>query len=1131
MNLEELYRGYASNGEAHTRSKMVLDQAHWISSLVRFDPKTGKAMPLPLTELLRRAAEMSQDEYPKDRVWHIVEHSRQSLVRLIRGLSEEPRRENVVMPIRSVRELDTTSFVALSRRSGRTIREKLSDKPYMMAVRRYLSVDTPENRLLKAYAMRIADILEMRKKYLNVSDDLLMVLRRWLRSDEAASISRWENLPPNNTLISHRDYRRIWDSWRWLQTLNDDVSSDYAERLQRQETMDFWRGYADLYSDAKTWFAEQPVEVFWSTFDIEPWDSSLCTRQKRVSRSRQSMPISDSPACVDMSLVNPAFFSAGQFGLLRDSFVWQSWSRTTGVHRRIDISLFGSDAIFAHPDATTIASADLFFSKKKDWLLDSLAANAFANRLSEWFDTDNLVWLTPDSLNEFDLDIVRRSLNARFANAEPLPASVAAVLENIDYEEIDGDGYSVAIVDTADGKTCVTILRARYDADLEQALPETRGFIWERDIPRIAAQDEPADNVGFSIAEVSPDREWSNKYNPHGVKRKSATNVVKPDDEGVFDRIIGLYRRPVKGGARLADLQSRAAGATLWRNRIPELMTKVFNELTGQMEYFYFVGKGTTVEPVRDHAKKIPIDQEFVIPTGKTYFELYQGTNESTGIDGEVIEYVAFLRSPDMPFESDVVCRLSMTYTYGADDPYTLVFHPLDRALNPIRVEWRSKSDIPPENVAGPGFPKSLSWMSLRRQTNPKTGEPSDFLDWALESGKWLVEDSLKPKVHPKEGELLSDWKTDRNGMLWANALVNETTVWIHEGNFVDAQEARLIGKGGRVFFFIGGPPDRRKGFSVSTDRGRSAADYLEKYPNTNIVQNAMRNANRIFDEPAKYVKTIHSYLYVPFIKIWADGRTLRDAECPYEFKLQIETITRRILELVQEVRIPTEVKDEYLFLLCCMGDDMPESAAVLLADKASSAKSPSVARSVGFALGSANKLWQKSMLEWVLSVDDEFSLRILSNAAWRSPLFIEALTVEMVKTICPRLMNSLNITQQDILDPRKDHRTEYYTYENTVRYLELVLALLRTRESKDPELRGYLQPHQKRCQTLFRHVMRLSDSARFCKEAERSRIRLELPARLADEQGLPDLLYALKIYLSGDDRFSAIRITGIDEE
>ena len=226
MNLEELYRGYAEDGEVQKRCAGLLQQTHWLSSLVDFDPRTGRALSVTLTELLRRSCSVESVEFPKDRVWHLVEHSRQSVLKLIGNLSEEPHRENAFMPIRSVRELDTASFVALSRRPGRNIREKLSDKPYMQAVRHFQSVDTPENRLLKAYIERVCKILELREEVFGTSYALLPILRRWLKSDEAASISRWENLPPNNTLISHRDYRKVWDSWRWLQTLDLDISSD-----------------------------------------------------------------------------------------------------------------------------------------------------------------------------------------------------------------------------------------------------------------------------------------------------------------------------------------------------------------------------------------------------------------------------------------------------------------------------------------------------------------------------------------------------------------------------------------------------------------------------------------------------------------------------------------------------------------------------------------------------------------------------------------------------------------------------------------------------------------------------------------------------------------------------------------
>ena len=75
----------------------------------------------------------------------------------------------------------------------------------MQAVRRYQSADLPQNRLVKEFVTQLAERLELRKMYLGHEDELLGTIYRWLRSDEAQAISRWDNLPPNNTLLSHRD--------------------------------------------------------------------------------------------------------------------------------------------------------------------------------------------------------------------------------------------------------------------------------------------------------------------------------------------------------------------------------------------------------------------------------------------------------------------------------------------------------------------------------------------------------------------------------------------------------------------------------------------------------------------------------------------------------------------------------------------------------------------------------------------------------------------------------------------------------------------------------------------------------------------------------------------------------------
>ena len=135
-----------------------------------------------------------------------------------------------------MRELDVTSFIKLSNRPGRNLREKLAGNPYLQGVRRFQSVDLPENRLFKACMVRLAQLLELCGERHERQDELLLTILSWLHSGEAQGIGRWENLPPNNTLLSHRDYRRVWDAWRWLQTLEDDTARDLSEVHARRQT-------------------------------------------------------------------------------------------------------------------------------------------------------------------------------------------------------------------------------------------------------------------------------------------------------------------------------------------------------------------------------------------------------------------------------------------------------------------------------------------------------------------------------------------------------------------------------------------------------------------------------------------------------------------------------------------------------------------------------------------------------------------------------------------------------------------------------------------------------------------------------------------------------------------------------
>ena len=306
MNLSEVYRAYGEDSEVGAQARLLLDQQHWYASIAEFDPKTGDALPLAFDEVLHRLVTRTETAFIRDRLWRIVDHCRLSLEHIFGSLSENPRREQAYLPIRDVKELNATSFIALSRRPGRNVREKLAGKPYMQAVRRYQSVDLPQNRLVKEFVTQLAELLELRRKYLGHEDDLLGDIHRWLRSDEAQAIGRWDNLPPNNTLLSHRDYRRVWDAWRWLQVLDDNLARDASELDARAATVEKWEDFGRSYAEGATLFGDMPVLFDYDNFAIETWREPVLRPADSTTRPDRDRPAVDEPCLRRPDLPAPA---------------------------------------------------------------------------------------------------------------------------------------------------------------------------------------------------------------------------------------------------------------------------------------------------------------------------------------------------------------------------------------------------------------------------------------------------------------------------------------------------------------------------------------------------------------------------------------------------------------------------------------------------------------------------------------------------------------------------------------------------------------------------------------------------------------------------------------------------------
>lgn len=1110
VTLPTLYADYRDAKEPRALVRRLLEQSDWFCCIAEFDPKTGDAMPQSLSSVLAklsRYAPSAPGGIVRDRLWRIVEHSRTSLERLFRTLNESPRREQALLPVRSVRELDATSFIKLSNRPGRNIREKLAGNPYLQAVRRFQSVDLPENRLLKAFVLHLAELLELRRDCLGDEDELLTTLHAWLVSDEARGIARWDNLPPNNTLLAHRDYRRVWDAWRWLQSLDDDLARDLSRLEPRDKTMRLWKQCAQMYADGRCLFAEIPLLFDYEKFEILPWSAHpplFKEARQPIVRRVEVEEIVD-PACIDLTLLRPQYATARGRAVrsLPTALLWQRWKRD---NEAVDVELFKSDAAYLHPDAISVSSSDVFFAKDNTAEQFDGAARAFAARLRSVFRHDTLIWLVPDFLNDFSLEVIRRNLNARFPDAEPLPRSVAAAFEKVDYAKIK-DGFPIVVIDAIGGVTCVTKLLARFDRELKKQVPETHGFYWERHPPVIlsSAATEDARAHTYDLPTVDDREQWRDAVRPARPEFPEASSLRADPRIGPFGFAINLAGSPVSGGVRLHDLQQRAGNIPLWRDQVPELSIKVMKD--GRPQRFHLVSRGTTVKPIRGKPVSIKVDEDFTLPAGRpSYrFPLFLGEN------ADDLGFSASLDSSAFPLRENVICRLHLTFEYGADDPYKLIFMPLCQSFSPIRATWRRAEEVIFTDAPAPEYPAPMSWADLRRMPKPNGNGTSDLLEWVPREIARLDKDVV---IRPKQrttGVISKEWHTNKSGTRYTLATCNATSgpVFIYEKNLIGGLAYTAFTTGQRISFEL----QERDGKYVAARV--AGAGHIETEGLRDLDDESARNV----------AKGIRKGLYFPVVQVWRDGRSIADPDCPEDFAAAMRMNFDYLTMLSSEGNLPEVVRNAIRFLLSCMHKDAADRCFDWINEQVDN-DNIRHKQAVGFALGDVSEPWQRDLLSKLVAHPTGDALRVLAYAVWREQHLIERFSYRELASI----LNTLGILLGSIkpCQSPKDRKMALKWGRATAEPLELLLGLLRTRSSSAPDIKMLLQPHQAVTRELAKQVERVTEIVARSNVDLFSRVQIKLQKPEGDLT--PDLLYALRLYLTGDDGANAIHISSVSD-
>ncbi|MCS6153602.1 DUF2357 domain-containing protein [Shewanella baltica] len=876
--------------------------------------------------------------------------------------------------------------------------------------------------------------------------------------------------------------------------------------------------------------------------------------------NNQSGTIRMDSSVVDLCSIRPTFtINTGSQAHLPFRLLQQHWP--LNINGGVVIDCGYAKSIALHSDIETVSMRSLF--SHRSTLPDATKSSAsmfFIKKLSDHIKADKLTYLVPDWGNDFDLEGIRKSVNFYFDDSSPLPKSIAAIFEWQSSEKFVQDRIRendfVLVVDSFDGGISITPVQAIYQQELAEILSETQGISWERhptvivpnrDIHTVMASNLDRngckiseellhlfgfDGLASDSGEVSfvKDDQWY--HLPDSVRecltqdldiskllnetiatclkstsshRHDANIFILPLEDTIRKadllkeyRWLGSAWSPIKGCQTLNRWQEEVDGIALWRDHLPELSIRIVRD--GHFENFYLV-KDATVTPQRGRTVNIPVEESFTLPAGQTHysFPLQQGEGNKG------LHFVAYLKSPAFPLKKATACKLKMTYTYGADEPYELRFIPLNSAeagFKSIRVEWRSALEgevVDLENLPVPDFPARKSWSDFQNFPKEDGKSFSDLLEWLERDLKKISDISHNGRV----SGVISKWIDKGNDNIFCfidDVFVHKSSLWLRTDQGLPQQ--------GEVLSF----------YKVKDSNGKLSAE--------DVTIGAEQPKGCFLSKSIRF----------PALTIWNHGHSLSESDVPDHFRNMIFEGTQKIITIIESVNMPDTLKEELFFFLCCLHKDAPGIVGSRLLDTVKDKKLfRRYYKNIAFAIGNAELPYQQKLLENVIDpIDNEgltrsITMEVLSIALWRSKTLINKLTKEDLVALSGSLYGCLEFDIQKVVNDGKGDG-KGYQIATLCKHLELLLALLRSRRIEDEEFKMIFAPDN---DLTKKYVALVDDVSKIVIESDielKSRISLQIE-KPEMFRNTPDLLYALRLYLTGDAGASAIGITSVSDD
>jgi hypothetical protein len=272
----------------------------------------------------------------------------------------------------------------------------------------------------------------------------------------------------------------------------------------------------------------------------------------------------------------------------------------------------------------------------------------------------------------------------------------------------------------------------------------------------------------------------------------------------------------------------------------------------------------------------------------------------------------------------------------------------------------------------------------------------------------------------------------------------------------------------------------------------------------------------------------------------WDQGHHLGESDAPASVRRAVEAVQKQGIALMERAAAFGDMgllgetfaglADTVFSLLCALSADAPEEVYRAV-DAMSLDGILRHWRRVAHLIGDARQERQQAVFRRCLdgaAAGERVWMQILGIAVWRAAELVHAIPLEMGEQICHRLPDILDRDGKDVVREHYDTGRQYLS-PYVASELELCLGLLRTRESGDERIRRVLAPGGPLAHRLAEVIETIEDRVVASGIPFRTRIALNVAKPQAIRS--PDLLYALRLYLTGDSGARAIQVTEVSDD